>query len=185
MPGEKSRRRPARVMIPEFFRSAFRRSHEILSKESTANYTKYAKGKQNRTLSFSILRSRVWHISRFLGCFLLSVLESVPGAQRKMSGCFVRWMKPSAMWMPEKVCRRLTLVSGWAHGLQNNLLTPGDRDLEKAVRFIAQENPVAAVRIGTPSKLKNRASREARFSKIPMIKPSAIRPPGTERSRGW
>ena len=127
MPGEKSRRRPARVMIPEFFRSAFRSSHEILSKESTANYTKYAKGKQNRTLSFSILRSRVWHISRFLGCFLLSVLESVPGAQRKMSGCFVRWMKPSAMWMPEKVCRRLTLVSGWAHGLQNNLLTPGGR----------------------------------------------------------
>ncbi len=33
--------------------------------ESTANYTKYAKVKKKRGLSFLILRSRVWRISRF------------------------------------------------------------------------------------------------------------------------
>ena len=39
-------------------------------------------------------------------------------------------------------------ANGWLHGLQNNLLAPGHRGFGTAVRFIAEENPDAALRIG-------------------------------------
>ena len=39
-------------------------------------------------------------------------------------------------------------ANGSAHGLQDNLLAAAIADLESAVRFIAKENPDAAVRFG-------------------------------------
>ncbi len=58
------------------------------------------------------------------------------------------WMKPTVALTPAKAFGLVKAANGSAHGLQNNFLAASHCGFGSAVRFIAEENPAAAVRFG-------------------------------------
>ncbi len=75
----------------------------------------------------------------------------------------------------------MKFTSGLAHGLPDNLLAASHRGLESAVRYLAQENPTAAIRVGNAlidrvSVLENFPLIGSPYSKRPGVRRLVSRP---------
>lgn len=83
--------------------------------------------------------------------------------------------------MPAKAFRWTEFASASAHGLQSNFLAQAIADLEAAVRFIAKDNPAAAIRVGNAlidqvSILENFPLIGAPYPKRPGVRKLVSRP---------